>query len=67
MIFADVFTYWLFLSGVCFSMVFGGGIEWIHRREIRVFSEIPVPVWKRVHQFIWLLGTALLLVCALLT
>lgn len=65
--FADLLVYWLILSGLCFSMVFGGGIEWIHRRGIGIFSEVPVPVWKRVHQLIWVLGTVALVIGALAT
>ena len=54
----DVGPYWLLLTGLNFTMVYGGGIEWIHRRDgMDRFAHVPVAVWKRLHQLVWILGT----------
>ena len=53
----DVGPYWLLLTGLYFTMVYGGGIEWIHRRDMGRFGHVPVTVWKKLHHAIWLIGT----------
>ena len=53
----EVGPYWLLLTGLHVTMVHGGGIEWIHRRDTGRFSHVPVTVWKRVHHPVWLIGT----------
>lgn len=57
MVLTEIAPYWLLLSGLYFTMVYGGGIEWLHRRDSGMFQNVPVVVWKRVHHLAWLLGT----------
>ena len=55
--FVELAPYWLILSGLYVTMVFGGGIEWLHRRDLGAFKEVPVAIWKRVHHVVWLVAT----------
>ncbi|MEO8102655.1 MAG: hypothetical protein ABI790_09020 [Betaproteobacteria bacterium] len=65
--FIELLPYWLLLSGLCFSMVYGGGIDWMHRNDIGRFSSVPVAVWKKIHHVIWMLGTGVFVLGNLLS
>ncbi|MBL8517369.1 MAG: hypothetical protein JNM76_10430 [Betaproteobacteria bacterium] len=53
----DVLPYWVILTGLYVTVVFGGGAEWIKARDSGPFSDVPVWVWKRVWHLIWVLGS----------
>ncbi len=53
----DVLPYWLVLTGLYWTMVYGGGIEWIKRHDFGSFSHASVSTWRRTWHLIWVLGT----------
>ena len=61
-IFVELLPHWLILTGLYWTLVWGGGIEWIHQRDEGHSSWAQPAVWKKVWHLIWGLGTAALVV-----